>query len=260
LGHDSKFPNEPRQIKPGEDVRNVGEGGQQKVQVSGQVAVMSINGLLTKIIFDKNPDHGFYIEESFPLDWMYPHLSPNGLIMKINRQPLPELSDDIVRRDREYWRSRVAGMIADWLNEGTSVSDLTKFVEKIYVRKDLAGFSGDPRFVQNHYAKASFSKWRASIAGVYVWRMEHAANESEKARMGREADFAFRQAWALCPYSSEAVFRYVNLLKSQNRISDAILIIETAATIGRGMPFAFDKDRVQARDLIKQLKKMQEAK
>ena len=48
---------------------------------------MAINGLLAKIMFDKNPDREFYIEESFPLDWMYPYLEPHGLIFKINRQP-----------------------------------------------------------------------------------------------------------------------------------------------------------------------------
>ena len=42
---------------------------------------MSINGLLTKVIFDKNPTNEFYVEESFPLDWMYPHLTPHGVIM-----------------------------------------------------------------------------------------------------------------------------------------------------------------------------------
>ncbi|MGP8199990.1 MAG: protein O-mannosyl-transferase family, partial [Limisphaerales bacterium] len=83
LAHDNEFPNEPRQVKPGEDVHI--ENG--RVSVSGQVAVMSINGLLTKVIFDKNPGHEFYEEESFPLDWMYPHLTPFGVIMKINRQP-----------------------------------------------------------------------------------------------------------------------------------------------------------------------------
>ena len=62
LDHDKKAPNEPRQIKPGEDVRVI----DNRVQVSGQVAVMAINGLLTKVIFDKNPNHEFYVEESFP--------------------------------------------------------------------------------------------------------------------------------------------------------------------------------------------------
>jgi len=63
LDHDRRLPNEQKQIKIGEDVRVV----ENKVQVSGQVAVMAINGLLTKIIFDKNPDHEFYVEEGkFP--------------------------------------------------------------------------------------------------------------------------------------------------------------------------------------------------
>ena len=92
------------QLKPGEDVKMDADG---KIQVSGQVAVMEINGLLAKIIFDKNPDREFYIEESFPLDWMYPYLEPHGLILKINRQPLAELSDEIVERDHDYWAKLV---------------------------------------------------------------------------------------------------------------------------------------------------------
>ena len=91
-------------LRPGEDVKMV-DG---KVQVSGQVAVMSINGLLTKVIFDQNPNREFYVEESFPLDWMYPYLEPHGLIMKLNRQPLAQLPEDIIARDREYWRKLVA--------------------------------------------------------------------------------------------------------------------------------------------------------
>ena len=87
-----------KQLKPGEDVKVI----DNRVQVSGQVAVMAINGLLTKVMFDKNPDHEFYVEESFPLDWMYPHLSPYGIIMKINRQQLPELTQDMVDRDHEF--------------------------------------------------------------------------------------------------------------------------------------------------------------
>ena len=84
LQHDMQFPNEPKQIKPGEDVRVV----DNRVSVSGQVAVMAINGLLTKIIFDKNPTNEFFVEESFPLDWMFPYLTPYGIIMKINRNPV----------------------------------------------------------------------------------------------------------------------------------------------------------------------------
>ena len=88
------------QLKPGEDVKII----DNRVQVSGQVAVMNINGLLTKVIFDHNPKNEFFVEESFPLDWMYPHLTPFGIIMKINRQPLPALTEDILKRDHEFWK------------------------------------------------------------------------------------------------------------------------------------------------------------
>jgi Tfp pilus assembly protein PilF len=47
--------------------------------------------------------------------------------------------------------------------------------------------------------------------------------------MNDAADFAFRQAWALCPYSLETVFRYGSFLTSQNRRADALLVAETAA-------------------------------
>ena len=104
LEHDMRQPNEPRQIRPGEDVKYDEATG--RIQVSGQVAVMSINGLLTKVMFDKNPDHEFYVEESFPLDWMYPHLTPSGIIMKINREPLPEMTQEIVDAVREIEREK----------------------------------------------------------------------------------------------------------------------------------------------------------
>jgi hypothetical protein len=240
------------QLKPGEDVKMV-DG---KVQVSGQVAVMGINGLLAKVVFDKNPDREFYIEESFPLDWMYPHLEPHGLIFKINRQPLPGLSDEIVEQDHDYWRSLVRPMIGDWLNDDTPVEQVAAFAQKTFGKGDFSGFTGDPRFIQNAYSHRTFSKLRSSIAGIYMWRLDQAAGEEEKDRMARAADFAFRQAWALCPYSPEAVFRYVNFLLKQKRISDALVVAETAAQ----MPANQGKDGGQIRALVEQLQKFQKAK
>ena len=97
-----------------------------------------------------------------------------------------------------------------------------------------------------------FSKLRSSIAGVYVWRIEHAANPSEKERMVREADFAFRQSLALCPYSPEAVFRYVDFLLKQGRSSDAILVASTSLEL--------DPENVQVKNLVSQLKRNARAK
>src|SRR5262249_46962940 len=134
--------------------------------------VMAINALLAKEIFDKNPSREFYVEESFPLDWMYPHLEPHELIMKINREPLARLSEEVVQRDHDYWQMRVNGMLGDWLTDDTSVQKVTEFAEKVYLHKDLSGFTGDTRFVSDNYGPKMFSKWRSSIAGIYAWRIK----------------------------------------------------------------------------------------
>jgi len=208
-------------LKPGEDVRQDSNG---QIQISGVVAVMEINGLLAKDIFDKNTNQEFYVEESFPLDWMYPYLEPHNLIFKLNRQPLTELSDEIVQTDHDYWTKLIAPMIGDWLNDDTTVSEISAFVEKVYGKKDLNGFKGDPRFIQSLDSKKIFSKERASIADLYVWRMNHATIAGERERMAQAADFAFRQALALYPNSPEARKGYVDFLKSQNRNSDAAVV------------------------------------
>ncbi len=241
------------QLKPGEDVTQDSKGN---LQMSGQVGVMEINALLAKVIFDKNPGHEFYIEESFPLDWMYPYLEPHGLIFKINHQPLPGLSDEIVGQDHDYWRSLVRPMIGDWLNDDTPVEQVAAFAKKTFGKQDFSGFTGDPRFIQNTYSHRTFSKLRSSIAGLYAWRLKQATDASEKERMAGEADFAFRQAWALCPDSTEAIFRYVNLLIEQKRVADALVVGETAAQ----MPANQGKDGGQIRGLVEQLKKFQKAK
>ena len=232
-----------KKLKPGEDVR-MKDG---KISVSGQVSVMAINGLLAKTIFDRNPDREFYVEESFPLDWMYPHLTPNGLIMKINRQPLARLADEFVQRDHEYWSRYLRPLLGDWLNDDTSVAEVATFAEKIYLKHDLGGFTGDPQFVEDTWAQKAFSKLRSSIAGNYSWRMTNAATPDEKQRMTKEADFAFRQAFALCPTSPEALYRYVNLLVSLNRADDARLLTETSLKL--------DPKNAQVQSLLEQLKK-----
>src|SRR5205823_2128784 len=216
-----------KQLRPGEEIEEI-DG---KLNVRGQVAVMAINGLLAKLIFDKNPDREFYIEESFPLEWMYPHLLPHGLIMKINRQPLVELPDDLVRRDRRYWTRYLRPLIGDWLNDDTPVDQVAMFAEKVHLRRDLAGFKGDPRFVQNGRSQTLFSKLRSSIGGVYASRAAKAESPARKQRMLEEADFAFRQAFALCPRSPEAVFRYSSLLASQGRVEEAIVVVGAAQKI-----------------------------
>jgi beta-lactamase regulating signal transducer with metallopeptidase domain len=255
--HDQDFPNEPRQIKPGENYSM--ESG--SLAITGVTVVMELNALIIKKLFDKNPDREFYIEESYPLDWTYPYLEPRGLIMKINRQPLPELSETTVDADRKYWRNLANGMIGDWLTEDTTVQAVAEFANKVYARKDLHGFTGDPAYVQNEGAMKEFSKLRGSIAGLYAWRIGvlesvpsvedyTAKSPQERQRMAAAADFAFRQAFALCPSSPEVVLSYIKFLSPQNRAEDAILVAQTASE----MPSLKENEVAMFRDMVKNLK------
>ena len=111
-----------------------------RVQVTGALGVMEINGVLTKMMFDhERLRHAFYVEESYVIRWMYPYLSPHGLIMKINKDQNP-LNGAIIRNDMEFW---------DW-----------------YQRRLLR----DPAFRRDFPAQKSFSKLRAAIAGLYADR------------------------------------------------------------------------------------------
>jgi hypothetical protein len=208
-----------------------------KYQVTGQMAVMGINALIAKTIFDANPKHEFYIEESFVLEWMYPHLSPNGLILKINRKPLTEMTAAMVEKDQDYWRKQTARWLGDWLQEKTPLQAICEFSERLYVEVNLEEFKGDQDFAmadRRYSPQSIFSKLRTAQAGVYAWRAKHAATLRERERMTKAADFAFRQALALGPWAHQAVFRYEEFLNGQNRSEDALLLMETAAKTNPG--------------------------
>jgi tetratricopeptide (TPR) repeat protein len=219
------------QLQPGEYVDVQPDG---RVQVSGQVSVMMINGLLCKVIFDHNPTNDFYVEESFPLQWMYPYETPSGVIMKINRNPLPELPDDIFKKDHEFWSQYSQRLIGNWMTYDTSVQQIADFAEKVYLQNNFSGFKGDRKFIRDDDAQKSFSKLRSSIAGVFAWRLSQQCppeyrqkTEASTQALIRETDFAFKQAFAFCPYSPEAVFRYVQFLMQFNRLDDALVVAQT---------------------------------
>ena len=126
-----------------------------RVQVSGALGVMEINGILCEMIFKYNKSrHPFYIEESYVIPWMYPYLSPHGLIMKINNEQIP-LQPDIIRNDLDFW---------DW-----------------YVRR----LTRDERYRRDIVALKSFSKLRSAIAGLYSARghLREAEQAYQEARL-----------------------------------------------------------------------------
>ena len=124
-----------------------------RVQVTGALGVMEINGILTKMMWDHDRlRHAFYVEESYVIPWMYPYLSPHGLIMKLNADRTP-YDPKTTAKDRDFW---------DW-----------------YTRRLLS----DPMFRRDFAGQKSFSKLRAAIAGLYAKQGRH----SDAAQAYREA-------------------------------------------------------------------------
>src|ERR1051325_1307708 len=89
ITHDRQFPNEPREVLPGEDLRPAeGEPWSVKVgdgsfKLSGKVAVMALNERILQSILEKNPGLAFGLEESFPLKSTYSSATTLGPITEL---------------------------------------------------------------------------------------------------------------------------------------------------------------------------------
>lgn len=151
LGRDTIYPKGPIKIPDDEDVARafgeyVRQSGQQvkpgqRVVVEGIAGVFAINGMISKMIFDMNKEkHAFYVEESFPMDWYYPHAVPHGLFLKIEKEPLGQLPKERVEADRKFWDGYAAKLLAE------------------------------KKFLNDRPARMSFAKLRSSIANVYAFR------------------------------------------------------------------------------------------
>jgi hypothetical protein len=166
---------------------------------------------------------------------MYPHLTPHGWLMKLNRQPLTEMPAEELQADEMFWSAQMAEKTGLRLTRGTPLAEIGNYAQKVFARHSLSGFKGDARFITNAYSCRAWSKWRSSQAGVYAWRLGPQAPSEYKAKPGpgleelKDAtDLAFKQAFALCPASPEALYRYVNFLVQFSRLDDAILVARTS--------------------------------
>jgi tetratricopeptide (TPR) repeat protein len=149
-----------------------------------------------------------------------------------------EITDDIIRKDHEFWTRYSGRLCGNWITYDTPVKDICEFAERVYLRGNLDGYKGDPKFVRDNDGQKSFSKLRNSIAGMYYWRFKESKSAEEKARTGKEADFAFKQAFAFCPSSPETATRYIQLLAELNRLEDAYLVALTLQKFDPASAFA----------------------
>jgi len=225
-----------------------------QMQVHGNGSVMAINALLAKKIFDKNPEHDFYLEESFPLGWMMPHMVPHGLIFKLERKPLKELHQDHIAQSRKDWQKYMALCVGDAVvKPETTVAELCKWIELVYIKNDRDGFNGDRLFLEAKKEKMgpyshrkgppfseqkSFSKMRSAQASLFAWREFTTQDAKLKTEYTKGADFAYRQAFALGPTNTEVAFKYVNFLSTKGRFDDAKLIARTLKATDPNSKFA----------------------
>lgn len=77
--HDRDFPDEPKQVRPGEDLQMI----DNRFQVSGTVAVMDINERLLRMLMEKNPDVSFAMQESFSFPSTYAGAAPLGPLIEL---------------------------------------------------------------------------------------------------------------------------------------------------------------------------------
>jgi hypothetical protein len=98
-------------------------------------------------------------------------------------------------------------------------------------------------------SQKSFSKLRGAIGGVYAWRVDNFSSPDEQKRVIKEADFAYKQAFAFCPSSPEAVIRYNQLPgKSWARCGCGGMLQKPAP--------AFDDENIHIIDLARQLRQL----
>jgi tetratricopeptide (TPR) repeat protein len=103
LEHDAKFPDEPKQVRPGENLQST-DG---RFHASGETAVMEINERLLKALLQNNPNVSFAIEESFPFQSIYAEAVPLGPIMELRAQNADlGLTPDTAQQVIQEWRAK----------------------------------------------------------------------------------------------------------------------------------------------------------
>jgi|GEM_PF-242001 len=153
LGRDQTYPKENLILPHSEEITAIYQKLVQQVQDNSQLANLQtnsspLNTAIAEWIFLRNRDHHhFFVEESFPMPWSYPYAIPHGLCYEINHDPLPQLSGDIVAKDREFW---------------------THYINRL---RNMKGFEHD------EVAQHSFAKLRNTTGNIYAFR--HMSRDAE---------------------------------------------------------------------------------
>ena len=187
------------QLKPGEDVRIA----ENRIQVSGQVAVMAINEKLLQTLLQKNPDLSFALEESFSLKSTYTGAAPLGPIMELRVQDEKNaLTPERAAQSLDYWRATTQRLLSD---PGTPPDS-------------------DPRkaYAQMAMAQANLFADRNCLA---------------------EAEQAYRLAHELSPVHTDTVFGLSELLVRTGRADEGNQLLDDFARNNADQQSAVEKFR-----------------
>lgn len=120
--HDQQFPDDPKQMRPGEEISMK----DAHISISGQVAVMSINEKLLQTLMQNNPYLSFGLEESYPLKSTYPGAIPMGPIMQLGAQGNSgAFSAETAAQTVSYWQNTAQQLLANPEAAGSSDTLLT---------------------------------------------------------------------------------------------------------------------------------------
>ena len=149
--HDQQFPDEPKQLLPGENI-TVTDG---KVSVSGQTAVMAINENLFQRLVLQNPGVSFAIEQSFPFSSTYPGAVPLGPIMQVG-SPVAALglSPDTAQQAVSYWQNTTQQLLANPEAAG-SADTLKTYSHDATTQADMLAANQQPGAAEQTYNLAS---------------------------------------------------------------------------------------------------------
>jgi tetratricopeptide (TPR) repeat protein len=154
LGRDRAYPDEPLELPTREQMRDIQAEAVRKFQETNrltdatEVTWIAI-GAVTKWIFEHNKArHAFFVEESLPMKWSYDYAVPDGLIYRLNPEPLAKLPEEAVAKDFAFWTDYIAGLKAD------------------------------PAYAGDYDAQRSFSKLRLTGAHIYEHRKMNAQAEA----------------------------------------------------------------------------------
>jgi hypothetical protein len=139
LEHDLQFPDEPKQLKPGEEIKAT-DG---HVQVSGQVAVMGINEKLFQLLMTKNSDQSFAMEESFPFSNLYSKSTTLGPVLEMNsKDDQNTLTAERAAQAVDYWLTAANQVLSN--PDTPADSDARKAYSKLI--SSQAGLLADHQF------------------------------------------------------------------------------------------------------------------